>query len=60
LKRDVDQLVDVAADVEADAQFRFPKRPATTTLRRQLEQAARSLRADCAPGEASRIDDALR
>jgi hypothetical protein len=59
LKRDVDRLVAVAADVEADAQFRFAKRPEATTLRRQLEQAARGLRADCAPGQASRIDDAL-
>jgi hypothetical protein len=59
LKRDVDRLVGVAADVDADTQFRFAQRPAATTLRRQLEQAARSLRADCAPAQASRIDDAL-
>jgi hypothetical protein len=59
LKRDVDRLVGMAADVEADARFRFTGRPEPTTLRRQLEQAARSLRADCAPGQASRVDDAL-
>jgi hypothetical protein len=59
VKRDVNRLVAVAADVEPDASFRFTGRPQPTTLREQMQQAARSLRADCAPGEAARLDDAL-
>jgi hypothetical protein len=59
VKRDVNRLAAVAADVDPDAHFRFTGRPQPTTLRQQMEQAARSLRADCAPGEASRLDDAL-
>lgn len=59
VKRDVDRLVDVVAEVEADARFRFPGRAQATTLRAQAQQAARSLRADCAPEQAKRLDDAL-
>jgi hypothetical protein len=58
--RDVDRLVAVAADVEADARFRFTGRAQPTTLRRQLEQAARSLRSGCAPAQAHRLNDAVR
>jgi hypothetical protein len=60
LKRDVDRLVAVARDVEADARFRFPRRAEPTTLRAQLQQTERSLRADCAPEHAARIADALQ
>ena len=56
VKRDVDRLIGVAADVEADARFRFTGRPEPTTLRRQVEQAARSLRARCAPAQAARLE----
>jgi hypothetical protein len=59
LKRDVDRLVAVARDVEPDARFRFPRRAEPTTLRAQLQQTERSLRADCAPEQAARIADAL-
>jgi hypothetical protein len=52
--------VAVAADVEADARFRFTGRAQPTTLRRQLEQAARSLRSGCAPAQAHRLNDAVR
>jgi hypothetical protein len=59
LKRDVDRLVTVTADVEADARFRFRGRAQPTTLRAQAQQAARSLNAKCAPEQAKRLDDAL-
>jgi hypothetical protein len=59
LKRDVDRLVALAGDVEPDARFRFPRRAEPTTLRAQLQQTERSLRADCAPEQAARIADAL-
>jgi hypothetical protein len=59
LKRDVDRLVAVTADVEADSRFRFRGRPQPTTLRAQAQQAVRSLRANCAPEQAKRLDDAL-
>jgi hypothetical protein len=49
----------VAANVDADARFRFTGRPEPTTLRRQVEQAARSLRTDCAPEQAKRLEVAL-
>jgi hypothetical protein len=58
VKRDVDRLVALAADVEADAQFRF-RRGSPTTLRRQAEQAARTLGADCAPEHAKRLEEAV-
>ena len=60
LERDADRLIGLAADVDADARFRFAGRPEPTTLRRQLEQAARSLRSDCAAKQAERLDRALR
>jgi hypothetical protein len=60
VKRDVDRLVRLLADVEPDARFRFPGRAQPTSLRGQAEQATRSLRADCAPEQARRLDDALR
>jgi hypothetical protein len=59
VKRDVDRLVAVVAAVEPDAHFRFPGRAKPTTLRAQAEQAARSLRSDCVPEQAARLDDAL-
>jgi hypothetical protein len=57
LTRDVDRLVDVAGRVEADAQFRASKRSsATTTLRDQVAVAVRSLRAECSPQQAKRLE----
>jgi hypothetical protein len=47
------------ADVEADARFRFAGRAQPTTLRLQVQQVSRSLRTDCAPEQARRLDDAL-
>ena len=60
VKRDVDRLVGLLADVEPDAGFRFPGRAQPTSLRGQAEQATRSLRADCAPERAARLAAALR
>jgi hypothetical protein len=57
--RDVDRLVAVVADVELDATFRFRRRAQQTTLRAQAQQAVRSLRSDCAPDQAKRLDAAL-
>jgi hypothetical protein len=59
LTRDVDRLVTVAADVDADEQFRISSRAPRTTLREQVELTQRSLRADCAPEQAKRLDSAL-
>ena len=57
LTRDVDRLVDVAGRVEADARFRASRRSsATTTLRDQVAVAVRSLRADCSPQQAKRLE----
>jgi len=59
LKRDVDGLVSAAARLAADASFR-PARGPRTTLRKQLGLAARNLRADCSPGQATRLDEAVK
>jgi hypothetical protein len=57
LKRDVDGLVDVAGHVEADALFRASRRSSrTTTLREQVAVAVRSLRAECSPQQAERLE----
>jgi hypothetical protein len=49
----------VVAVVQADARFSFTGRAQPTTLRLQVQQASRSLRTDCAPEQAQRLDDAL-
>jgi hypothetical protein len=60
LTRDVDRLVDVAGRVEADAKFRVSTRTSgTTTLRDQVAVAARSLRAECSPQQAKRLEGAV-
>jgi hypothetical protein len=57
LTRDVDRLVDVAGRVKADARFRASSRSsATTTLRDQVAVAVRSLRAECSPQLAERLE----
>lgn len=58
LQRDVDRLVSAADRLQADAPFRSALGP-RTTLRSQLELAARNLRARCAPQQATRLDDAI-
>jgi len=57
LTRDVDRLVDLAGRVEADARFRVAGR--ASTLREQVAVAVRSLRAECSPQQAQRLDDAV-
>jgi hypothetical protein len=60
LTRDIDRLVDVAGRVQADARFRASRRASgTTTLREQIAVAARSLRAECSPAEAERLEGAI-
>jgi hypothetical protein len=60
LTRDVDRLVDAAGRVQADARFRASRRAsATTTLREQVAVAVRSLRAECSPAEAERLEGAV-
>lgn len=60
LSRDVDRLVDVAGRVQADAKFRVSARASgPTTLREQVAVAERSLRADCSPQQAKRLEGAV-
>jgi len=60
LTRDVDRLVDLAGRVEHDARFRASARASgSTTLREQVAVAQRSLRADCSPQQAKRLDGAI-
>jgi hypothetical protein len=57
LTRDVDRLVEVAGRVDADARVRVAGR--ASTLREQVAVAVRSLRAECSPQQAQRLDDAV-
>jgi hypothetical protein len=60
LTRDVDRLVDVAGRVQADAKFRVSARASgPTTLRDQVAVAVRSLRAECSPQQAKRLESAV-
>jgi hypothetical protein len=60
LTRDVDRLVDLAGRVHADARFRASERSSrTTTLRDQVAVAVRSLRAECSPQQAQRLEGAV-
>jgi hypothetical protein len=60
LTRDVDRLADVAGRVQADARFRASARSSrTTTLRDQVAVAVRSLRAECSPQQAERLEGAV-
>jgi hypothetical protein len=59
LKHDVDRLVDVAGRVQADARFRISRRASRpTTLREQVGVAVRSLRPECSPQQAQRLEGA--
>ena len=61
LRRDVDALAGAAEDVDPDASFRLPESTLErrTTLRDQVELAARTLEADCSPDDAERLRDAV-
>jgi hypothetical protein len=61
LGRDVDALTGVAEEVDPDASFRLPESTLErkTTLRDQVELAARMLEEDCAPEDAERLRDAV-
>jgi hypothetical protein len=60
LTRDVDRLVDLAGRVQADAKFRVSARASgPTTLREQVAAAVRSLRAECSPQQAQRLEGAV-
>lgn len=61
LRRDVDALEEAAEEVDADASFRLPESTLErrTTLRDQVDLAARTLEADCSPDDAERLRDAL-
>jgi hypothetical protein len=60
LTRDVDRLVDLAGRVQADAKFRVSARASgPTTLREQVAVAVRSLRAECSPQQAQRLEGAV-
>jgi hypothetical protein len=61
LRRDVDPLLDAAEDLDPGVTFRLPE-PAIkpeTTLRDQVELAARLLGEGCSPEDAERLRDAL-
>jgi hypothetical protein len=60
LTRDVDRLVDLAGRVQADAKFRVSARASgPTTLREQVAVAVRSLRVECSPQQAQRLEGAV-
>jgi hypothetical protein len=61
LRREVDPLVDAVNELDPDVRFRLPE-PAIkpeTTLRDQVELAARLLGEECSPEDAERLRDAL-
>ena len=61
LRRSVDALDEVAEEIDPDVTFRLPE-PAIkprTTLREQVELAARLLEEDCSPEDAERLREAL-
>jgi hypothetical protein len=61
LRRDVDALTGAAEEIDPDASFRLPESTLErkTTLRDQVDLAARTLEADCSPDDAERLRDAL-
>jgi hypothetical protein len=61
LGRDVNALEEVAEEVDPDASFRLPESTLErkTTLRDQVELAARVLEEDCSPDDAERLRDAV-
>ena len=61
LRRDVDALTGAAEEVDPDASFRLPESTLEreTTLRDQVDLAARLLEEDCSPEDAERLRDAV-
>ena len=61
LRRDVDALLRVAGERDPDVAFRVPESAIEreTTMRDQVELAARVLAEDCSPEDAERLRDAV-
>lgn len=61
LRRDVDALTGAAEEIDPDASFRLPESTLQreTTLRDQVDLAARLLEEDCSPEDAERLRDAM-
>ena len=61
LSGDVDALTEIAEDVDPDASYRLPESAIRrqTTLRDQVDLAARVLDEDCSPEEAERLREAV-
>jgi hypothetical protein len=61
LRRDVDALRHVAEELDPDVTFTLPESAIKrkTTLRDQVDLAARLLEEDCSPGDAERLRDAV-
>jgi hypothetical protein len=61
LGRDVGRLEGVAEQVDPDARFRLPESTLVrrTTLRDQVDLAARTLEEGCSPEDAERLRDAV-
>jgi hypothetical protein len=61
LGRDVDALRDAAEEIDPDVSFRLPEGAIRrqTTLRDQVELAARVLDEDCSPADAERLREAV-
>jgi hypothetical protein len=61
LRRDVGALSEAAEDIDPDASFRLPESGIRrqTTLRDQVELAARVLDEDCSPEDAERLREAV-
>jgi hypothetical protein len=61
IRRGVDALTGAAEEVDPDAAFRLPESTLErkTTLRDQVDLAARVLEEDCSPEDAERLRDAV-
>ena len=61
LGRDVGALQGIAEEVDPDASFRLPESTLErqTTLRDQVDLAARTLEEECSPEDAERLRDAV-
>ena len=61
IRRDVEALEGAAEEVDPDASFRLPESTLErkTTLRDQVDLAARLLEEDCSPEDAERLRDAV-
>jgi hypothetical protein len=61
LRRDLDALTGIAEEVDPDASFRLPESTLErrTTLRDQVDLAARTLEEGCSPEDAERLREAV-